>query len=211
MALQSAERVIVQDVTQSEIFAGQPSLDILLEAGVRAVQSTPLISSAGTAFGMISTHFSRPHRPNERDLRLMDLLARQAADYLERKKVEEAAEALSAELKQILDTSATGLAHCSRELRYVAANPAFAKVAGVPLDQRSWARKHSTRFDPIASVSWRASVSNSSLSCPGPRAARNGHISSIRQPKRRTAASAAGSDRSQTSPSASTSRWHYAS
>jgi len=135
MALQSVGRVIVQDVTQGEIFTGQPALDILLEAGVRAVQSTPLISSAGIVFGMISTHFSRPHRPRERDLRLMDLLAQQAADYLERKKVEEAAQALSAELKQILDTSATGLTHCSRELRYVSANPAFAKVAGVPLDR----------------------------------------------------------------------------
>jgi GAF domain-containing protein len=34
---------------------------------------------------MISTHFSRPARLDERQLRLMDLLARQAADYLERK------------------------------------------------------------------------------------------------------------------------------
>jgi PAS domain S-box-containing protein len=134
-ALQSAERVIVEDVTQSEIFTGQPSLDILLESGVRAVQSTPLVSGAGTVFGIISTHFSHPHRPSERDLRLMDLLARQAADYLERKKTEGAAQAVSAELKQILDTSATGLTHCSRELRYVSANPAYAKVAGVPLEQ----------------------------------------------------------------------------
>jgi signal transduction histidine kinase/CheY-like chemotaxis protein len=86
IALQSAGRVIAEDVTKSEIFAGQRSLDVLLEAGVRAVQSTPLISSAGTVFGMISTHFSHPHRPSERDLRLIDLLAQQAADYLERKK-----------------------------------------------------------------------------------------------------------------------------
>jgi len=113
IALQSAGRVIAEDVTKSEIFAGQPSLDILLAAGVRAVQSTPLISSAGTVFGMISTHFSRPHRPSERDLRLIDLLAQQAADYLERKradaalrewrdilerKVEERTQALEAEM-----------------------------------------------------------------------------------------------------------------
>ena len=78
--------MIVEDVTQSEIFAEQPSLNILLEAGVHAVQSTPLISGAGTVFGMISTHFGRPHRPSERDLRLMDLLARQASDYIERRK-----------------------------------------------------------------------------------------------------------------------------
>jgi PAS domain S-box-containing protein len=134
-ALQSASRLTVEDVTRSEIFSGQPSLDILLGAGVRAVQSTPLIGRAGTVFGMISTHFSRPHRPSERDLRLMDLLARQTADYLERRKAETAAQAVSAELKQILDTSATGLTHCSREMRYVTANPAYAKVAGVPLEQ----------------------------------------------------------------------------
>jgi PAS domain S-box-containing protein len=134
-ALQASERVIVEDVTQSELFAGQPSLDVLVEAGVRAVQSTPLISSAGTVFGMISTHFSLPRRPSEHDLRLMDVLAQQASDYLERKKAEGAARALSAELQQILETAATGLTHCNRDLLYVSANPAFAKVAGKPLEQ----------------------------------------------------------------------------
>ncbi|MBV8336131.1 MAG: response regulator, partial [Alphaproteobacteria bacterium] len=134
-AMQSAERVIVEDVTRSEIFAGQPALDVLLEAGVRAVQSTPLISGAGNVFGMISTHFSEPHRPSERDLRLMDLLARQASDYLERNKSESAAQAIGAELKLVFDTSAAGLTHCSRDMRYVSANPAYAQLAGVRLEE----------------------------------------------------------------------------
>jgi two-component system CheB/CheR fusion protein len=43
---------------------------------------------------MISTHFVYPHRPTEQELRLMDLLARQTADYLERKRVEEEREQL---------------------------------------------------------------------------------------------------------------------
>jgi PAS domain S-box-containing protein len=88
-ALQNARRIVVEDVMQSEIFSGKPSLDVLLKAGVRGVQSTPLTTSGGKVFGMISTHFARPYRPSERELRLMDLLARQAADYLERKQVEE--------------------------------------------------------------------------------------------------------------------------
>jgi len=88
-AFRSGERVIVEDVTQNELFRGHASLDVLLEAGVRAVQSTPLISSRGTVLGMISTHFNHPHRPNERELRLMDLLAQQAADYLELKQAEQ--------------------------------------------------------------------------------------------------------------------------
>ncbi|HEX4948830.1 MAG TPA: ATP-binding protein [Blastocatellia bacterium] len=89
-ALQSVERVIVEDVTQSEIFRGQPTLNVLLEAGVRAVQTTPLVTNSGQIFGLISTHFRHPHRPSERDLRLLDLLTRQTADYLERKQAEEA-------------------------------------------------------------------------------------------------------------------------
>ncbi len=39
-AMGSRRRVIVEDVTSSDIFKGQPSLDALLQAGVRAVQST---------------------------------------------------------------------------------------------------------------------------------------------------------------------------
>jgi PAS domain S-box-containing protein len=87
-ALQARGRVIVEDVMQSAIFAGQPSRQVLLDADVRAVQSTPLTSSAGLVFGMISTHFRVSHRPSERDLRLLDLVARQAANYLERKEAE---------------------------------------------------------------------------------------------------------------------------
>ena len=103
-ALQSAGRVIVHDVATSEVFSGQPSREVLLTAGVRAVQSTPLISSRGVVLGMISTHFPQPHTPSDHELRLIDLLARQAADYIERSHFErllrahsEAIEALNRE------------------------------------------------------------------------------------------------------------------
>jgi PAS domain S-box-containing protein len=39
------------------------------------------------------------------------------------------------EVHQILDTCATGLTICSRDLYYLSANPAYAKLAKVPLDQ----------------------------------------------------------------------------
>ncbi|WP_433302348.1 chemotaxis protein CheB [Actinoplanes sp. CA-030573] len=89
-AFATRSRVVVEDVRQSKLFAGQPSLDVLLAAGVRAVQSAPLISPDGRVFGMISTHFAAPRKPAERELRMMDLVVRQAADYLERRKAEAA-------------------------------------------------------------------------------------------------------------------------
>jgi K+-sensing histidine kinase KdpD len=64
------------------------ALDMLLHAGVRAVQSTPLISSTGNVLGVLSTHFAAPHRPSERDWRLIDILSQQTADYLERMRAE---------------------------------------------------------------------------------------------------------------------------
>ncbi len=94
IALQTQQRVIVEDVRHSALFVGNPSLKALNDADVRAVQSTPLVSSAGNVLGVISTHFSTSRRPTEQELRLMDLLARQAADYLDRKRVEEEREQL---------------------------------------------------------------------------------------------------------------------
>ena len=88
-AMKRGERVTVEDLTKSEIFAGTPALDVLLAAGVRAFQSTPLMSRSGALIGMLSTHYRSPGRPEERDLRVLDLLARQAADAIERNGNEE--------------------------------------------------------------------------------------------------------------------------
>jgi signal transduction histidine kinase/CheY-like chemotaxis protein len=93
-AMQSGELVIVEDIMGSDIFAGQPARKILAEAGVRAIISMPVLSSGGRVLGVISTHFAKPHRPSERELHFMSLLARQTADYLERSR--------SAELQTIL-------------------------------------------------------------------------------------------------------------
>jgi PAS domain S-box-containing protein len=65
----------------------------------------------------------------------MDLLARQAADYFERKQAEQKQQEASAQLRRFLDAVPTGLTRCSRDLRYVAANPAYAEMAGFPVEQ----------------------------------------------------------------------------
>lgn len=87
-ALERGERIIVEDVEQSPIFAGS-DLEIQRKAGVRAIQSTPLISRSGTLIGMFSTHYRTRHRPDTRMLLLLDLLARQAADIIAQARAEE--------------------------------------------------------------------------------------------------------------------------
>ena len=104
-ALREGGRAIVEDVTKSEIFAGQESLHVMLAAGARAVQSTPLVSTSGKVLGMISTHFGHPHSPTERELRLMDLLARHAADYIEHKQAEVALHESEERFRAIVETT----------------------------------------------------------------------------------------------------------
>jgi len=83
-ALRTNQRVIVSDFEQCHFMAGKAALAAHLQIGIRAAQSTPLMSRAGRLVGMITTHWSKPHEPSERDLRLFDVLARQASDLIER-------------------------------------------------------------------------------------------------------------------------------
>lgn len=83
-ALRKGERVIIEDVRTSPVLADTPAMERKLKAGVHAVQSTPLMNRAGKMFGVLSTHFRRPHRPDDRTLRVLDLLAQQTSEILER-------------------------------------------------------------------------------------------------------------------------------
>jgi PAS domain S-box-containing protein len=105
LALQTKQRVVVENINESEIFADKPLLSVMRDADVLAVQSLPLVSSTGTVLGIISTHFSTVHRPTEQELRLMDLLARQTADYLERKRVEKDREQLLSREHDLRETA----------------------------------------------------------------------------------------------------------
>jgi GAF domain-containing protein len=71
-------------IEQSPIFVGTPALEIQLKAGIRAVQSTPIVSMSGKSLGMFSTQYKKPHKPDENTLQMLDLLARSAADIIER-------------------------------------------------------------------------------------------------------------------------------
>jgi signal transduction histidine kinase/CheY-like chemotaxis protein len=81
MCFSERRRIIVEDVETDPIFA--PYLAEARRAGFRAVHSTPLIARSGKAIGVLSTYFRKPHRPSERELRLVDLCARQAVEFIE--------------------------------------------------------------------------------------------------------------------------------
>jgi len=89
-ALRSGQRVIVPDIETCDFMAGTDDLTTCRESGIRAMQTTPLVSRSGRLLGMISTHWRNPHQPSERQLGVLDILARQTADLIERKQAETA-------------------------------------------------------------------------------------------------------------------------
>ncbi|MGY6217325.1 response regulator [Methylolobus aquaticus] len=146
-ALESGERVIVEDIERSPIFIDTPALGIQLEAGVHAVQSTPLISRSGAILGVFSTHYRTPHCPDERSLHLLDLLAHEAAAIIEHAQNETAqrdSAAAQQRQREFLECVINHAGACiavlkGRDLRYVLVNPAFeAFTQGVPMVGRTY-------------------------------------------------------------------------
>src|SRR5262245_32730157 len=88
IALSTGRRVMVPDIEACDFVAGTADLNAYRRSGIRAVQSTPLVSRSGRLLGMISTHWREAHQPTKRALQLLDVLARQAADLIERSQIE---------------------------------------------------------------------------------------------------------------------------
>ena len=88
IALRDKHRVIAPDIATCNFMAGSEDQQIYLQTGIRACQTTPLIGRSGNVVGMISTHWRTPHQPSEKDFRLFDTLATQAANFIEARKGE---------------------------------------------------------------------------------------------------------------------------
>ncbi len=129
-ALEQQAPIVVDDVKASPLFAGSPALRIQLEAGVRAFQSTPLIARSGKPIGVLSTHYRKPHRPDDHTLQLLGLLARQAADTVENTRATAASRACEERLKRVLETDSIGLLFFDQTGTVIDANDVFLKITG---------------------------------------------------------------------------------
>jgi PAS domain S-box-containing protein len=88
-AVQTRERVIWEDLALAPELRHSTEREVFLGEGVRSVQSTPLLARDGRLLGLLNTHYEIAHRPIDRELRYLDLLARMAADLIERSQIEQ--------------------------------------------------------------------------------------------------------------------------
>ncbi len=129
-ALRHGARTIIPDVQADELLPGTDDLRYMALSGVRAVQSTPLTMRDGRLIGLFSTHWRTVHTPTERELQLLDILARQAADVLERRRAYEALRESETRLQSVLQIGTVGVLYWDGDFRLTDMNAAFLALTG---------------------------------------------------------------------------------
>lgn len=83
IVLNLREQINIEDVTKSTLSMINHNIQIILSAGVRSIQFTPLISRSDQLLGIMSTHYRTPHKMEEREGVLLNMLAQLIADIIE--------------------------------------------------------------------------------------------------------------------------------
>jgi PAS domain S-box-containing protein len=108
IALRHGERAFIDfDVPEADDPDGTMRRHV--EAGYRSAQCTLLFSRTGKPLGMVTTHWRSPHRPNDRELRALDLLARQAADLIEQQQTTAALRESEEQLRLASEAAKVGI------------------------------------------------------------------------------------------------------
>ncbi len=130
-ALRHGERIVVPDVHSQDFHPDPLTLQQFTRSGIAAVQSTPLTNRKGQMVGMISTHWREPHVPEPRELRLLDILVRQAADFIERRGATEVLREREEQLRRLNDQLESRVRERTAQIEAL-----FVRLMGVQEDEQ---------------------------------------------------------------------------
>lgn len=138
--LSTEQRYTAREIVACELMRGTATAGFYASVGVRAVQYTPLVSRRGRIVGLLATHWREPHEVGERELLLLDVLARQAADLIERQQAEETLRKTVLDYHTLFNSIDEGFcifemifdsAGRAVDYRFLKVNPAFERHTGL--------------------------------------------------------------------------------
>lgn len=140
-AFERRARVIVQDADTDSLFIG---LHEAVRLGrFKSCHAVPLVAREGAVVGVLTVHFTRRHVPTEREIRLLDLYAQMAVDFIQRWQAEQALRSSERQMQQLLTAMPTGVYTCDLQGRVTYANPAAVNLWGrAPALSDRWCGSH---------------------------------------------------------------------
>ncbi|SOU08587.1 putative sensory HWE histidine kinase of a two component system [Xanthomonas arboricola pv. fragariae] len=131
-------QLVIEDIETFTPLKGTPDYEAALCSGIRAAQFTPLFNRAGGLLGLLGTQFTVPYRPAEHELRLLELLAWTAADYIERHRGELALRMSESRLAALSAASSEVHYRMSADWDEMHQLTAGARTADAMATSRSW-------------------------------------------------------------------------
>jgi PAS domain S-box-containing protein len=132
--LACGQHVVVPDVEHAEQLENTEDLDMYRRMGVRSLHATPLCARDGTLVGAIVNYWPGEHTAPAREVQLVDILARQAADLIERAEVAEAQRASEARFRRAVQPQNVGIIFFDVDGKITEANDAFLRMSGYTRD-----------------------------------------------------------------------------
>lgn len=130
-SLRTGQRTIVDDIERSPAPTPSRDREEYRRSGIGAVQATPLMSRAGRLLGVLSTHWQGAQTLAEDDLGRFDVLARQAADMIERAQGEVALRESERRLQQASRSAGFGVYELDGVTRRVTGSPRLQEMLGL--------------------------------------------------------------------------------
>ena len=131
-ALRTGRRVAVGDIRDCAFLAGSEELQSYLDLGVVGAQTTPLYSRSGSLLGMVSTFWRQPHALSGTESHALDVLARLAADLIERSRDEQELRESEERRRFAQQTAGIGSFDCNLESGTIQWTPELEAIYGLP-------------------------------------------------------------------------------
>ncbi|HET8552353.1 MAG TPA: ATP-binding protein [Gammaproteobacteria bacterium] len=144
-------RLIIEDIATFPGFDSTPvDREVALAENIRATQSTPLLSRQGEVLGVLSNQFRSPHRPTENQIKLIDMLAWTASEFIARHYADAALRAGEARLRAATNAAQIGVWEFDlRNRKLLYASRRYAQIMGYDEIPDDWTLERALEhFEP---------------------------------------------------------------